>query len=100
MSGPTTAGAVAEPPAGSPDRSRLECRDCASRRPASESSPDAPAAAGSAPQQLILDLKPARFEDLRQLFDGDAVNARRPLVAHHCTQRRFYVVRITDRLHQ
>src|SRR5215471_15585950 len=35
-----------------------------------------------------------------QLFDGDTVNTRRALVAHHCTQHRFYVVRCTDRLHE
>src|SRR5215472_15117750 len=51
-------------------------------------------------EQLIFNLRPARFEHARQLFDGDAVNARRALVAHHCTQRRFYVVRCTDRLHE
>src|SRR5215469_14952714 len=51
-------------------------------------------------EQLIFNLRPARFEHARQLFDGDAVDARRALVAHHCTQRRFYVVRVTDRLHQ
>jgi len=51
-------------------------------------------------EQLIFDLRPARFENARQLFDGDAVDAGRPLVAHHCTQRRVYVVRVTDRLHQ
>src|ERR1700686_1074067 len=51
-------------------------------------------------EQLFFDLWPARVEDARQLLDGNAVNARRPLVAHHCTQRRFYVVWITDRLHQ
>src|SRR5438477_1924653 len=51
-------------------------------------------------EQLIFDFGPARFEDARQLFDGHAVDAGRPLVAHHCTQRRFYIVRVTDRLHQ
>src|SRR5467141_3460746 len=51
-------------------------------------------------EQLIFDLRPARFEDARQLFDGDPVDAGRPLVAHHCTQRCLYVVRVTDRLHE
>src|SRR5262249_43924382 len=51
-------------------------------------------------EQLIFDLRPARFEDTRQLFDGDAVDAGGSLVAHHCTQRRFYVVWVTDRLHE
>src|SRR3954453_14348884 len=51
-------------------------------------------------QQLMFDLRPARFEDAWQLSDGDAVHAGRPLVAHHRTQRRFYVLGITDRLHQ
>jgi len=52
------------------------------------------------PEQLIFDLRPARFEDTRQPFDGDPVDARRALVAHHCTQCRFYVVWGTNRLHQ
>ena len=51
-------------------------------------------------EQLIFDLRPARFEDARQLFDGDPVDAGRPLVAHHGTQRCLYVVRVTDRLHE
>ena len=51
-------------------------------------------------EQLIFDLGPARFEEARQLFDGDAVDAGRTLVAHHCTQCRFYVVWGTNRLHQ
>ena len=51
-------------------------------------------------EQLFFDLRPARFEDVRQSFDGDPVDAGRPFVAHHRTQRRFYVVRVTDRLHQ
>src|SRR5882672_10222252 len=51
-------------------------------------------------EQLIFDLRPARFEDARQLFDGNAVDAGCPLVAHHCTQRRFYVVWGTNRLHE
>src|SRR6266850_8210750 len=51
-------------------------------------------------EQLFFDLRPARFEDARQLFDGDAVDAGRTLVAHHCTQCRFYVVWGTNRLHQ
>src|SRR5262249_20390834 len=51
-------------------------------------------------EQLIFNLRPVRFEHGWQLFDGDAVNTRRALVAHHCTQRRFYVVRFTDRLHE
>src|SRR5260370_1270575 len=50
MSGPTAAEAAAGPPAGSRDRSRLECRGCASRRSASGSSSDAPAAAGNGPR--------------------------------------------------
>src|SRR3954452_5360624 len=48
----------------------------------------------------MFDLGPARFEDAWQLSDGDAVDAGRPLVAHHRTQRRFYVLGITDRLHK
>ena len=51
-------------------------------------------------EQLIFDLRPARFEETRKLSDGDAVDAGCSLVAHHRTQRRFYVVGITDRLHQ
>ena len=51
-------------------------------------------------EQLLFDLRPARFENARQLFDGDPVDAGRPLVAHHRTQRRFYVVWVTDRLHE
>jgi len=50
-------------------------------------------------QELIFDLRPARFENVRQLFDGDTVNAGRSLVAHHRVQRSFYIVRVTDRLH-
>src|SRR3954447_26839516 len=48
----------------------------------------------------MFDLRPARFEDAWQLSNGDAVDAGRPLVAHHRTQRRFYVLGITDRLHK
>src|SRR5262249_54509896 len=51
-------------------------------------------------EQLVFDLRPARFKDARQLLDGDTVDAGRPLIAHHCTQCRFYIVRITDRLHE
>src|SRR6266446_7724719 len=51
-------------------------------------------------EPLFFDLRPARFEDTRQPFDGDPVDAGRPFVAHHRTQCRFYVVRVTDRLHQ
>src|SRR5215831_5131416 len=51
-------------------------------------------------EQLFFDLGPARVENTRQLLDGDPVDAGRALVAHHCTQRRFYVVRVTDRLHE
>jgi len=51
-------------------------------------------------EQLTFDLRPARLEDARQLFDGDPVDAGCSLVAHHCTQCRFYIVRVTDRLHQ
>jgi hypothetical protein len=51
-------------------------------------------------QQLIFDLRPARFEETRKLSDGDAVDTGRSLVAHHRTQRRFYVIRVTDCLHQ
>jgi len=40
-------------------------------------------------EQLIFDLRPARFENVRQLFDGDTVNAGRSLVAHHGVQRSF-----------
>jgi hypothetical protein len=51
-------------------------------------------------EQLIFDPRPARFEEARKLSDGDAVDTGRSLVAHHRTQRRFYVVGITDCLHQ
>src|SRR4051812_11246509 len=51
-------------------------------------------------EQLIFDLRPARFKDARQLVDGDTVDAGRALIAHRCTQCRFYVVRITYRLHE
>ena len=52
------------------------------------------------PQQLMFDLRPARFQDARQLSNGHPLDAWGTLVAHHRTQRRFYVVRVTDRLHQ
>jgi hypothetical protein len=39
--------------------------------------------------QLSFDFRPARLENSRQLFDGDPINARRSLVAHHRTQSRF-----------
>src|SRR5690349_23303324 len=51
-------------------------------------------------EQLMFDLRPARFEEVRELPNGDPVDAGRPLVAHHRTQRRFYVLRVTDCLHQ
>src|SRR4051794_34331692 len=51
-------------------------------------------------EQVMFDLRPARFEDVRELPNGDPVDAGRPLVAHHRTQRRFYVLGITDCLHQ
>src|SRR4051812_21363684 len=51
-------------------------------------------------EQLIFDLQPARFQDARELSDGDPVDTRCPLVTRHRTQRRFYVLRITDCLHQ
>ena len=51
-------------------------------------------------EQLTFDLRPARVENARQLLDGDPVDAGRAFVARHCTQRRFYVVRVTNRLHQ
>ena len=51
-------------------------------------------------EKLIFDLRPARFKDARQLLGGDTVDARRALIAHHCTQCRFYVDRITDPLHE
>src|SRR5246127_2443455 len=51
-------------------------------------------------EQLIFDLRPARLKDARHLFDGDAVDAGCSLVTHHCTQRRFYVVWVTNCLHQ
>jgi hypothetical protein len=51
-------------------------------------------------EQLIFDLRPARFKDARQLLDGYTVDAGRALIAHYCTQCRFYVVRITDCLHE
>jgi hypothetical protein len=51
-------------------------------------------------QQLIFDLRPARFQDARELSNGDTVDAGCSLVAHHRTQCRFYVLRITDHLHQ
>src|SRR5208283_1614872 len=51
-------------------------------------------------EQLTFDLRPARLQDARELSNGDPVDARRSLVAHYRTQRRFYVVGVTDRLHQ
>src|SRR6478735_3050067 len=48
----------------------------------------------------MFDLRPARFEDARELPNGDPLDTGRPLVAHHRTQRRFYVLRVTDCLHQ
>src|SRR5512135_1172425 len=51
-------------------------------------------------EELVFDLRPARRENARQLLDGDPVNAGRSPVAHHRTQCRFYVVRVTDRLHE
>src|SRR5271166_221418 len=51
-------------------------------------------------EQLIFDLWPARFEEARKLSDGDAVDAGRSPVAHHRTQRCFYVIWFTDCLHQ
>jgi hypothetical protein len=51
-------------------------------------------------EQLGFDVSPARFEDARQPFDGDAVDAACALVAHHCRQRRFYVVRLTNCRHE
>ena len=51
-------------------------------------------------EQLFFDFTPARFEDARQLLDGDPINAGRSLVAHHRIQRRFYVVWVTDCLHE
>ena len=51
-------------------------------------------------KQLFFDLRPARFKDARQLFDGEAVDAGRSLVAHHRIQCCFYVVWVTDRLHE
>src|ERR1051325_5002219 len=47
MSGPTAVAAVAAPLAASRGQSPLECRGCASRRPASGFAPDAPVAADS-----------------------------------------------------
>jgi polysaccharide biosynthesis transport protein len=46
--------AAVGPPAGSRGRSRLECRDCAFRRPVSGFSPDAPVATDSAPGAVDL----------------------------------------------
>src|SRR4051812_21940200 len=51
-------------------------------------------------EQLSFDFRPARLENSGQLFDGDPVNARRSLVAHHRSQSCFYVVWGTDRLHE
>ena len=51
-------------------------------------------------EQLFFDLRPARFQDARELSHGNPVDARSPFVAHHRTQRRFYVLRITDCLHR
>ena len=39
-------------------------------------------------KQLFFDLRPARFEEAWQLFDGDPVDAGRSLVAHHRLQCR------------
>jgi hypothetical protein len=49
---------------------------------------------------LIFDLKSVRLEDARQQFDGDPVDAEGFLIAHHCMQWCFYVIGVTDRLHQ
>src|SRR3954467_11074759 len=51
-------------------------------------------------EQLSFDFRPARLENSGPLFDGDPVNARRSLVAHHRSQSCFYVVWGTDRLHE
>src|SRR3954471_24322319 len=51
-------------------------------------------------EQLSFHLRPARFENLRQLLDGDPVDAGGSLVAHHRSQSCFYVVWGTDRLHE
>ena len=51
-------------------------------------------------EPLSFDFRPARLENSGQLFDGDPVNARRSLVAHHRSQSCFYVVWGTDRLHE
>ena len=48
----------------------------------------------------MFDLRPARFEDVRELSNSDPVDTGRPLVAHHRTQRRFYVLRVADCLYQ
>jgi hypothetical protein len=77
-----------------------ECRGHASRPPASGFAPDAPAAAGSAPAAVGLRSPASALQEARQLSDGDAVDTGRPLIAHHRTQRRLYVLGVTDRLHQ
>src|SRR4029453_1657832 len=52
------------------------------------------------PPQLVLDLGPACRQHLGQVGDGDAVDARGALVAHHGTQGSLYVVWGTDLLHE
>src|SRR6266516_4072534 len=69
MSGPTAAEAAARSPAGSPDRSRLGCRGCASRRPASGFSPDAPVAADSAPGAVVVRSPASACGRRRDRFD-------------------------------
>src|SRR5204862_8106532 len=40
-------------------------------------------------EQLIFELRPARFKNAAQLLDCDTVDAGRALIAYHCTQCRF-----------
>jgi hypothetical protein len=78
----------------------VECRDCAPRRPASGFAPDAPVAADSALAAVDLRSPASALRERSGVGGSDAVHSGRPLVAHHRTQRRFYVLGITDRLHQ
>jgi len=50
--------------------------------------------------KLARDLRPALFENGRQLLDGHAVNPRRSLVAHDRLRGRLDVLHVADRLHQ
>jgi hypothetical protein len=49
--------------------------------------------------KLARDLRPALFENRRQLLDGHAVNPRRSFVAHDRLRGRLDVLHVADRLH-